>query len=422
MSVRKLCVHSDRDGHPVTVDVVLPSGAPVAELLPAILDMVDGRSPPDGAALRWRLERPSGGTLDESMSLMENAIEDGELLVLSQVQAPALGAVRMEPGHAAVVTHLPGVDIAQRLPAIFCISAILLASVALACTAGSAHAMTNVMVAAVGACAAAAVSMATDYGTAPNVTTVCLASATGFLAVPSAPAVPNVFLAATAGLSASLLMLRLSGRVSPTLTASAALSLLTALMTLVPLPVVAVGAALSCASLGLLAIAPRLSVLAVRLGSAQGNGDVADRAGAAHAILSGLVVGGAAGSASGAVVLAAGGAAATLGALAFTALFAVVLLLRSRTYVDAVRQITLGAAGFTSGGACLWLVLNSHPEYVGVAGGLLVATGLLAVRRPRLGDFAARVVDRCEYAALAAVAPVACWVSGVYGIVNGIHL
>jgi hypothetical protein len=75
----------------------------------------------------------------------------------------------------------------------------------------------------------------------------------------------------------------------------------------------------------------------------------------------------------------------------------------------------------TSVSAFLWLILASRADYVGAAGGLLVVMGLVVGRGPDPGDFASRVIDRFEYAALAAVIPAAGWVSGVYGLAGGIH-
>ncbi|MGH3641460.1 MAG: hypothetical protein ACRDUX_20790, partial [Mycobacterium sp.] len=78
--------------------------------------------------------------------------------------------------------------------------------------------------------------------------------------------------------------------------------------------------------------------------------------------------------------------------------------------------------GFTSGVTCLGVALSAHREYVGVAGGILVAIALVVVRRPRAGAFWSRLVDKFEYAALAAVVPAAAWVGGVYHLVGGLHL
>jgi type VII secretion integral membrane protein EccD len=426
MSVRRVSIQTDRGGDPVTVDVSLPSGTPVAELVPAIRDLVDDRSSPPTAAVRWRLDRAAGGSVDDVLSLADNGIHDGELLTLSRERDAAPGLPTMEPGHAAVTAHQPAAGLTGYLPGVFCTGACTLASVALAASAGSAQSTTHLIVAAVGACAAATTAVATGYGTAACVAFACLAAATGFLAVPSAPAAPNVLLAAAAALAASLSMMRLSGRVSSALTATAALSLLGALATVVVMPVVVVGALLSCTSLALLAMAPRLSVLGARLGGDQwdppgsATGDVADRVETAHAILTGLVVGGAAGVASGAVVVAAG-AAEDLGAMAFLGVLVLTPVLRARSYADPIRRIALGAAGLIAAAACLRLGLAVHRGYVAAAGGSLAAVGLLAVRNPLAGAIWSRLADRLEYAALVAVVPGACWISGAYDVVGGLH-
>jgi len=275
--------------------------------------------------------------------------------------------------------------------------------------------------AAAGMVAAAVVAVARDHPTASSVAVVMLAGVTGFLAVPSGPAAPNVFLGATAALCAALLAMRLSGRPSVTLVALTALSLPVAVATLAALPATAAGAALTAASLALLAVAPRAAVLAARLGPDHWPGGVEDSAVVAHVVLSGLVAGSAAGTAAGATVLAlAGQRGPTADAATLTGVVAAILLLRSRTYVDADRQIALLTGGVANAIACLCLVLIPHPDLAGPIACLLIVVGLAAVRRPRGGAKVARLLDRLEYLALAAVVPVACWVGGVYTTLGGI--
>jgi hypothetical protein len=146
---------------------------------------------------------------------------------------------------------------------------------------------------------------------------------------------------------------------------------------------------------------------------------VAESAITGHAILAGLVGGCAAAAAAGAVVVA---AAHPAGAPAFICLVGTVLLLRSRTYTDVGRQTALTAGGLTCVCACIYIITNTHRESVGPVACALVLVGLLTVRRPRLGATVARLLDRLEYAALAAVVPVACWVGGVYAVVDGFQL
>jgi len=411
VSVSKVCVQADRDGDPVAVDVVLPSGTPVAELVPAIVGLVDAPAPPGGAARRWRLQRASGARLDDSLSLSANGVRDGELVILDFGAAPALGPVR----HVAC-QHVAGAPpVGPRsdawLPAAVGVVAVTLAALALAITAGSGGATVNAVVSAIAAATVAVLTVVTGYSTASSLGVVALACATGFLVVPSGPAAPNVFLAAAAAMSVALLMLRLSGRTSPTLVAVAAFSLLTAAVTVAAMPLTVTGAALSTSALALLGLAPRVSMVAAGLGPDRWHDDLAASAAAGHAILSGLVAGAAAAAAAGAVVVA---VADHPGAAPFTGLVALVLVLRCRTHADADRRISLAAGGLVALVAGVCALLNARPGSAVPVAAALVVVGLLAIRRPSGGTSAARMLGYLEYAALVAVVPVACWVGGAY--------
>ncbi len=421
VSASRVCIQADRHGDPVVVDVVLPSSPPLGELLPTIVGFVDGGALPGDTAVRWRLEHASMGRLDPSLSLADNGVRDGDLLLLDTDGARSLGPLRRAAPQ--VVTHsqppsrVPGRAVANSV----CLLATTLAAVVLASAVGSATATTSAVLAAAGMVAAVVVAIATGHPTASSVAVVILAGVTGFLAVPSGPAAPNVFLGATAALCAALLATRLSGRTSTTLTALAALSLPIAAVTLVALPAAAAGAVLSTASLSLLAVAPRAAVLAGRLGPDHWHDGVEESAVAAHVVLSGLVAASAAGTATGATVLVlAGQRGPTADAATLTGVVAAILLLRSRTYVDANRQIALVTGGVANAIACLCLVLIPHPDVAGPIACMLMLVGLTALRRPRCGARVTRLLDRLEYAALAAVVPVACWVGGVYTALGGI--
>lgn len=407
----KVCVQADRDGDPVAVDVVLPSGTPVAELIPTIVGLVDAPTPTDGTARRWRLQRASGAPLDESSSLAANGVRDGELVILDVDAAPALGPVR----HAAY-QHVAGAPRVGPwgdawIPGAVGLFVTTVAALALASTAGSDGATTNAVVCAAAAVAVAVLAVVSGYSTTSSVGVVALAGAAGFLVVPSEPAAPNVFLAAAAALSAALLMLRLSGRTSPALVAIAAVSLLTAAVTVAALPLTIVGAALSTSALALLGLAPRVSMMTAGLGPDRWRGDLAVSAAAGHEILSGLVAGAAAGAAAGAVVVAVAGHP---GAAPFTGLVALVLVLRCRTHADADRRISLTAGGLVALVAGVCALLNARPGSVIPVAAALVVVGLLAMRRPSSGATVARILGHLESAALVAVVPVACWVGGAY--------
>ncbi|KAA0098623.1 type VII secretion integral membrane protein EccD [Mycolicibacterium sp. P1-18] len=411
MSVSKVCVQAERDGDPVAVDLVLPSGTVLAELLPTIVELVGVPPPPDGTVRRWRLQRVCGTHVDESLSLSDNDVRDGELLILDADASPELGPVRYATPQQVAGSTPVAASFDTWLPGAVTVLATTLAAVTLAGTAGSAASITHAVVCAVAAAATLVAAVVTGYPTTSCLGVVALCGATGFLVVPSDPSPPNVFLAAAAALSTALLMLRLSGRRATGLIAAAALSSLVAAVTVAAMPLTVVGAALSTAAIALLAVAPRLSMLAAGLGAENPRGDLAASAASGHAVLGGLVTGSAAGAAAGAVVTAAAGPA---GAAVFASLVGTVLVLRARTYVDADRRISLLASGLVVYLAGSWALVSSRPQSVVAVACLWMAVGLVAARRPGRAPVVSRMLDRLEYGALVAVVPVACWVGGAY--------
>ena len=425
MSVHRIRIQADRGGDHVAVDVAMPSGTPVGELLPAILQLVGERSAAEAVVVSWRLDRPTGGALMESLSLTGNEVRDGELFILVPEHAPPLGLMGLEPCREVAAARPPTPLAAASPPGVVCVLAAILAAAVLAWNGVAASSPVNLIVAAIGACAAAATAVTRGHPTAPGVAAVALAAATGFLAVPSGPAAPNAFLAAAAAFAAALLVLRLSGHPSPAWSAVATLSVLIAVVTVQTMSVALVGAVLATASLGLLALAPRIAVFATGLGSEHWTDEMADRGCAGHATLTGLVAGCAAGAAAGAVLVASAGlrfGASPGGAIAFAALVGLVLLLRTRSHAEAPRQIMLFTAALISGTAAFVAAVATYPDHGGWIGGALVAISLFTGRRPRIGPAASRLADRLEYAALAAVIPLALWVANVYSLVGGARL
>jgi len=411
MSVSKVCVQADRDGDAVAVDLVLPSRTLLAELLPTIVELVGAPAPPEGITRRWRLQRACGTPVDESGSLEDNDVRDGELLVLDYDAAPALGRVRQAAPQQVAASPPVGPPTGSWLSGAMGVLATTLAALTLASTAGADGATGHAVVCAVAAAATAVTAVVGGYPTTSCLGTVALAGATGFVAVPSGPAAPNVFLAGVAAASASLLMLRLSGRWSSALIAAAALSVMVGAVTAAAMPLTVVGAALSTTAVALLALAPRVSMHAAGLGPQHWHADLAPSAAAGHAVLSGLVVGSAAGAAVGAVVTTVAGHS---GAAPFAGLVATVLFLRARTHADADRQIALTAGGLVASAAGMWALVSTRPQSLVPVACLLVVVGLVAVRRPSCGPTASLWLGRLEYCALVAVVPAACWVAGAY--------
>ena len=423
MSVCRLSVQSDRDGQPVTVDVALPVDTPVGALLPAIVALTGQPSPESPQC--WRLDRMSGSSLDESITLAENGVHDGELLVLAASDAVPLGPVRWGPcrtvaeaGTAAGVTPFTS--------EVACIWAAVLGSLAL-CTGLTGHQGAHLLIAAIGTCTAAAVAV-TGRSAASAVASVSLAAATGFLTVPSGPDPANVFLAAAAAASMSLVLLRWTDHQPATLVATACFSALVAVAVITPVvgvvPVATVGAILAVAALGVLAMSGRISMVLSGLATDRDDDDD-ERAIRGHATLTGLVGGCSGAAALGAVLVAVGchryGAPSLAGA-GFAAVLGVVLLLRVRTHVDGARRRALAAGGLASVSAAFAIIATASSAQVGWVSAAIIAIGLGATRPPRLTAVARRAVEVLEYAALVAVVPMACWVSEVYAIVRGTSL
>jgi type VII secretion integral membrane protein EccD len=446
MSVCRLSIQSDWDGQPATVDVALPVGTPVGLLLPTIVALAG--QPSHESPQCWRLARMSGPALDESITLAENGVHDGELLVLAASDAVPLGLVRWGPCRTVAEAGAP-VDVTPFTSEVACIWAAVLASLAL-CTGLTGHPGIHLLIAAIGTCIAAVVAV-TGRSAASAVASVSLAAATGFLTVPSGPDLANVLLAAAAATSMSLVLLRWSDHSPSILVASACFSALVAVAMITPvvgvIPLAAVGAILAVAALGVLAVSGRISILLSGLATGRDadghtdgthdgdthdgdthDGDTHDgdeRAIRGHATLTGLVAGCSGATALGTVLIAVGchryGAPSPAGA-GFAAVIGVVLLLRVRTHVDDARRRALASGGLISVSAAFAVIATASPAQVGWVSAAIIGLGLGAARRPRLNAAALRAIEVLEYAALVAVVPLACWVSGVYAMVRGTSL
>jgi type VII secretion integral membrane protein EccD len=423
MSVCRLSVQSDRDGQTVTVDMSLPAGTPVGALLPTIVALSE--QPSTESPRCWRLDRVSGSSLDESITLAENGVHDGELLVLAPFDAPALGLMRWGPFRTVAEAGSPR-DPAPFVPGLGCVWAAILASLVL-CARPAGHPSLHVLIAAIGTCVAAAVAV-TGRSAAAAGATLSLATATGFLAVPSGPDPANVFLAAAAAASTSLVLLRWTDLLIATLVATACFSALVAAVVVMPVvtvvPVTTVGAMLSVSALVVLALSGRMAIPLSGI-TADQHADVDEHAIRAHATLTGLIGGCAAAAVLGTVLVAVGchryGAPSIAGA-GLAAATGAVLFLRVRTHVDEARRRALAVAGLASISAAVVISAMAHPTQMGWASAVLIAVGLGAARPLRLNAATVRAVETLEYAALVAVVPLACWVGGCYAMARGVSL
>ncbi|WP_006245183.1 type VII secretion integral membrane protein EccD [Mycolicibacterium tusciae] len=413
------------------IDLTVPADIHIGQLLPQIVEIVHRDADPD-TARDWRLSRLGDLPMDESMTLNDNDVRAGEVLILTTAEPPVAEWVDYDPCHAAAAGAAVA-PIPRILPAVCCVLFGGFGAVALVLPAARATAtgLVTGTCLAVGAAVGAAV-VARIHGdplacVSLSMIAALYAGVIGFLSVPAGSHASGLLLASAAMMSAAILLVRVTGCGRVCLTALATVSGLVAASSAATvtwsLQLNACGAALATLSLATLAFAPRLSM--TLSGTAP---DAAPDVGLVHRNLTGLVVGssiGAALGATGVVISEVRDAGSALRGTAFGAIVALVLLLRVRSHVDSSRRIGLAGAAVLTGAAGFAAVVISYPPPAQVVGALAATAGAAAlgcVVRPTVSPIALRAVEVAEYLALAAVVPLACWVGGIYGWAREMNL
>ncbi|BBX94452.1 type VII secretion integral membrane protein EccD [Mycolicibacterium boenickei] len=439
-SLRHVSIHCGR--HDTTVDLSLPTGMTVGDLLPWIVDALDAG---DGTPHRWRLAHVGGRGLDESATLVQNNIEDGDLLILTAsrdqpaVELPLMAALTVDSTDDSF-------PIALRVTVCLWACALGIVSLAwaglgsvgwgrVAATAAVAVIVTAVTV------SAPRLGLSATVITTFNVAAVALAGVLGFLVVPAGPAPANFFLASTAAGSLGVVLIRATGCGRQVLiavvTVAGVLAATTGFSVLWPVASPALGALVSAVGLGLLPLTPRLSIALAGLtptvpgypGAEEAvvgdnRSDADTRALIGHQTLAGLVAGCAAAAALGTSILTLAGLRQVSAVeVAFAAAVGVALLLRSRTYASGPCRTAAVVCGFLSLTATFILVVAWAPAHGSWAGILAVAAGIavlwpVTVQSPVV----ARLADVIEYGALAAVVPLACWLAGAFDLFGDLGL
>jgi type VII secretion integral membrane protein EccD len=459
MTVVDLCrltVQAHRLGRTAAVDVALPARLEIGEMLPAVVDLVGERPEVTGRDLAesWTLSRLDGSALDESMTLHENGIRDGDVLLLS-TEAPVPVRSFNDLSHY-VVDASASVDRdrgwLRRIGALACLWSAGFGAATLAwpghATAGSRTVVAAIV--AVVATAAAIVVSRVDAQPLPTLTLGITAAAfgavAGFLVVPGGPAPPNFFLGAAICSAVSTVLLHVTSRGTTLFitiaTVSTVAAFVTAIVALWPAPTRAVGALLAAASLAMLSAAAKLAVHLTGLSPRMPNTTDASsddetipvavgalRAQRAHHTLTGLLAGFSLSAASGAVLVAVDqlGQNAWKG-VAFTGVVSVVLILRASQQPGAVRSTAILMAGLISTTAAFTLTTSSAPKHAAEICLVAVAfgAGALSLTRTdfgsRLSPFARRGIEVVDYVAIAAMVPLACWVGGAFDFVRGLSV
>jgi type VII secretion integral membrane protein EccD len=441
-----LCRLSVQHG-PDTVDLALPMDTPVGLLLPSIVDLVHRGSAAPDEARQWHLSRVGHQRFDVAATLHDNAVRDGELLLLTTTPTPAPRWVQDDPWRTVIDTADTCCAPTRVTATVMCLCTAILGSTTLvwsgAVTHATGHVLTGAAVAAAAVIGAVAVRRAHPDAilcVTLSVIAVLFAAAAGFLAVPVAPSTANALLAAAVACSVSTLLLRVTRCGAICLTALATFGAVTSAASACGvawmLPVATTGTALSVLSLGTLGMAARLSIAAAGLAPAMPSpGHRADdgptsetaRAVTAHHTLTGLVIGSAGAAALGAMLVASDhfhDGRWPLGAV-FSAVVGLVMVLRARSHIDVYRRTSLVVGGWAAVAASVALVVVSAPGQANWVGLLATAVGLSMLWAPfgaTVNPLARRTVEVLEYLALAAVVPLACWVGGLYGLIRGVSL
>jgi len=432
------------------MDFVLPAELSVAAMIPSIVDHVAARSEAHNrrgwqeVPADWQLSHIDGRPLISRASLRDNAIRDGDVLWLSRVRP----ATASPPADDPIARLSASLDAAPRWTptatrvaistATLCCAA--LAAYALLRSTSSAAPMTAGLLAALAL--GAAVAVRRGYGETPTAVALgagaAASSAVGaYLLVPGGATAPKLMLAGAASATVSVFAVRCIGCGTAVFSGLSSFGVLSAAAACVPVValvrVAATGAVLATAAVALLILAPRFAIWAGRVPvprlPAPGVREVAvaefhpGRAHRAHAIVTGLVCGSTAAATLGAFVVARAGGN---GGAAFAMAVGLTLTLRAATHVDLVQVAALLISGATCFAAVFVCAVGTWQQYAHWVA--LVAVGAAAVSTAcsagatTASPLTRRCVELVEYAALASLIPLACWVCGAFAAARGWHL
>ncbi|MCG5431810.1 type VII secretion integral membrane protein EccD [Mycobacterium sp. MYCO198283] len=414
------------------VDLALPAGVPVVELLPPIVDMLHRRpgAPRWQAGGRWQLSRPGQPPLNVFATLAGSAVADGELLVLDTAaqhhRGPVFDAVAETVARAS--TRAFDEHSARRLADMAAVLFTALSAVVTVIAAGRqpdpglAVAPAVFAITSLAAAGVARRRCGTPIAVLPWCSVV-FAGAAGATAVPGSPGSAHAVLAAVAAGCAAVVAARLRelsavAALAVVMTAGA-IAAAAALDTSIGVPwrssapVVAIGGVLLLAAAPAMALRAGGTPLPTAHPVTPPDAELATAAARTRTLFTGLVCGAAATAAagSGLTVLTADG---HLAAMLCGATVSAALLLRSRSHTDAVQRIAVTAAG---GAPAVVLAGTALPApWAAVAAGV-AAAGALALgylRSAPVTPVGRRAVDLVEYAAVAVAVPIAWWAAGVF--------
>lgn len=459
------------------VDVGIPADVPVAALMTDLIALIGPPAPADPAPAahefgrHWVLARIGSAPLSSQLSLSDNGIHEGELLVLRDEEhatPPPLFDDVVDAIAALNTDHHPawGANSAHHAGRAFGVVAAIAAAIALAsCRLSSPAAWPAALAtaAAITLVTASAVVARTlrdrPTGTALSLCAAAFAASAGMLLVPGDYAAEHILLAAAMTGCVATLSYRVSAcdplAHTAVITSATLVSIASAISVLwQPDSLAPVGALLATGALLTIACAPRLTILLAHLplppvpnaGDALDPADIAprptiagigavgamalpaadvlaERVALSRRLLTGIVGGATTAAAAGATVVLAT-AEIRWPAIAFVAVIAAILVLQCRTYSDRTQAAIVLIGGSLIGTVLVFtLMLLSTGWALAAAGAALTMSiaalvcGIWAPTR-QFSPVMRRTAEVGEYLLIGSVVPLTLWVMDVYQLVR----
>ncbi|SBS72877.1 conserved membrane hypothetical protein [uncultured Mycobacterium sp.] len=416
-------------------DFTLPARVPIAELVPAVVDLI---GVDDFAGRGAHLIRTSGEVLDTAATLAQCGIPDGELLILTSAVARPAPVATFDVSTAVVDTVArltrPSWPTATRRAGRIVLSwaaAVLLGVLGGAMLDPNAtrHAAIGAVATVVALTGAVAVRRDRTLAAALGVLAATFAGLTAALASPDHPGLPSFLLAMSASSAVSLVTWRLLDCAPLVFLPVAAVTMAAAAATVGAVagwwPATAGGPLLATVSLATLAMSARLSVHSAGLSTAGLPGtDVELKTRTAHQRLTALIVTAAAAAALGAVVTAAT-AVRPVAATGFIAVVGSALLLRAYRRIDPYHVVILMVSSGIAATSLIGLCALTAPASMPWLCGTLLAVGIGAgwfghARQGRLPSVVRRAIGVLDVAISAAIVPSAAAAAGVFTALPGV--
>jgi type VII secretion integral membrane protein EccD len=444
------------------IDVALPAGVAVADLLPMLLEMAK-EATPDGGARHggWCLARLGDAPLDPSRTLASLGVVDGELLQLRKraenPPPPLYDDVVDAIAESSPDSYRPWTKkTANRIGYIAGALALVVAAVTVLMTGplfGGSHVGASVAAGAAAiVCVALGAVIARGYQAETSGVLIAaagglpMAFVAGLYIVPGETGRASLLLACALVLIVSSASIMLIGAGVTTFVAAGSAALVGVLAftigTLIAHPAPGIAAGTAAVSLAALSVLPRVTIQLARLPLPNVPGSAEDlkedsgfpdyrsierRAGLAHEYMTGMIIGLGTAAAISSIITA---SKSDVWAVSMAIAATLVLLLRARTYANGSQAIALLATGMLAAAGIMvgWLIgADTFDRLLWVFGSLVLiaaAALVLGVIFPeqRFSPPLRRTVEIIEAVCIAVLLPLALAVMNLYGTLRHVNI